>query len=339
MAKKDLLATIDEAVAVGGGATGVSKAADATGGTATLPNSKKQGDAMQKLQDPSGTAIEDTDSENNTKATGDKAASNKASIATKPSAASSSVKEDVAAMLDGFELSEDFKVQASTLFEAAVASRIAEERTALDEEFQAKEVALQESFEAAKAELIEEVSDKVDDYLSYVVKEWLEENRVAVEQSLRTELTEDLIGNIKRVFEESHINLPDEQVSVVEELAAQLEEVEAQLNAVLDENITLTAALEESVKEDVFGDVAEGLAMTQVEKFRTLAEGVEFSDADTYAAKLQMVKEQYFGEKKAAPAQLIEEREMVDLAEEVAPTKTAGPVANYVSAISRTVKK
>jgi hypothetical protein len=324
MAKKDLLATIDEAVAVGGGATGVSKAADATGGTATLPNSKKQGDAMQKVEDPSNTAIEDTDSENNTKPTGDKAASNKASIATKPSAASSTVKEDVAAMLDGFELSEDFKVQASTLFEAAVASRIAEERTTLEEEFQAKETELQESFEAAKAELIEEVSAKVDDYLSYVVKEWLEENRVAVEQSLRTELTEDLIGNIKRVFEESHINLP---------------EVEAQLNAVLDENITLTAALEESVKEDVFGDVAEGLAMTQVEKFRTLAEGVEFSDADTYAAKLQMVKEQYFGEKKAAPAQLIEEREMVDLTEEVAPTKTAGPVANYVSAISRTVKK
>lgn len=339
MAKKDLLATINETTAVGGGATGVSKSADPTGGTATLPNSKKQGDAMQKVEDPSNTPIETTDSENNTKPTGDKAASNKASIATKPSAASSTVKEDVAAMLDGFELSEEFKVQASTLFEAAVASRIAEERVALEEEFQAKETELQESFEQAKAELIEEVSDKVDDYLSYVVKEWMEENKVAIEQSLRTELTEELIGNIKRVFEESHINLPDEQVSVVEQLAAQVEELEGKLNSVMDENISLTSALEESARKEIFAEVSEGLAMTQVDKFRTLAEGVDFTDADTYASKLQLVKEQYFGEKKAAPAQLIEEREMVELTEEVAPAKPAGAVANYVSAISRTVKK
>lgn len=339
MAKKDLLATINETAAVGGGATGVSKVADPVGGTATLPNSKKQGDAMQKVEDPSNTAIETTDGENNTKPTGDKAASNKASIATKPSAASS-VKEDVAAMLDGFELSEDFKVQASTLFEAAVASRISEERVALEEEFQAKETELQESFEQAKAELIEEVSDKVDDYLSYVVKEWMEANQVAIEQSLRTELTEDLIGNIKRVFEESHINLPDEQVSVVEQLAAQVEELEDKLNSVLDENITLTSALEESARKEIFDQVSEGLAMTQVDKFRSLAEGVDFSDADTYASKLQLVKEQYFGDKKsAAPTQLIEEREMVELTEEVAPAKPAGAVANYVTAISRTVKK
>ena len=341
MAKKELLEKASDQV--GGGATGAGHSADPVGGTATLPNSKKQGDfTADKVQNNGGPSIEDTDPANNTKPTGDKSAANKATIATKPSAASSTVKEDVAAMLDGFELSEDFKDQATTLFEAAVSARVAEERTSLEEQFQAKQAELEESFEAAKAELVEEVSERVDDYLSYVVNEWMQENQVAIEQSLRTELTEELIGNIKRVFEESHINLPDEEVSVVEELAAHVEELEAKLNATIDENIALSSALEESVRADVFEQVAEGLAMTQVEKFRTLAEGVTFDDAETYADKLQIVKEQYFGEKKAsAPAQLIEERELVDLNEEVAApaVKPEGAVASYMTAISRTVKK
>ena len=341
MAKKDLLATINETVEVGGGATGVSKSAAPTGGTATLPNSKKQGDSMEKSQNPAGTPIEDTSTENNVKATGDASASNKASIVTKPSAASSSMKEDVAAMLDGFDLSEDFKTQASTLFEAAVAARVAEERASIEEQLVAKEEELTESFEAAKVELIEELSTKVNEYLNYVVKEWMEDNKVAIESSLRSELTEDLISSIKAVFEEKHVILPEEQVDVVEQLATRVEELEAEMNAVLDQNIALTSALAESTKNDVFSQVAEGLAMTQVEKFRSLAEGVDFNDAETYAQKLQIVKEQYFGEKKHTPAALIEEREMVELTEEkTAPVATStDPVSKYVSAISRTIKK
>lgn len=341
MAKKNLLATISEAVEVGGGATGASKVADPTGGTATLPNSKKQGDSMEKGQNPAGTAIEDTSAENNTKPTGDAAASNKASVAAKPSAASSSMKEDVAAMLDGFDLSEEFKTQATTLFEAAVASRVAEERVSIEEEFAAKEEQLAESFEQAKVELVEEVSAKVDEYLNYVVKEWMESNKVAIEHSLRTELTEDLIAGIKAVFEEKHVTLPEEQVDVVEQLAGRVEELEAELNAKIDENISLSAALGESTKKEVFDNVSEGLALTQVEKFRTLAEGVDFEDAESYAQKLQIVKEQYFGEKKATPAALIEEREMVELTEEKATpaVSAADPVSKYVTAISRTIKK
>ena len=340
MAKKNLLATINETVVVGGGATGTSSVPTPTGGTATLPNSKKQGDLTPaKGQNPAGTPIEDTSAENNTKPTDLMATTNKATIAAKPSAASA-VQEDVAAMLDGFDLSEEFKAQATTLFEAAVASRIAEERVAMQEEFDAKQVELEESFEAAKVELIEEVSGKVDEYLNYVVKEWMTENKVAVESSLRSELTEDLIAGIKAVFEEKHVTLPEEQVDVVEELAARVEELEQQLNATMDQNIALTNAIEENTKKEVFTQVAEGLAMTQVEKFRTLAEGVDYADAETYAHKLQLVKEQYFGEKKSAPAALIEEREMVELTEEKTTTISASnPVANYVSAISRTVKK
>jgi hypothetical protein len=338
MAKKDLLATISETV-VGGGATGTSSVPTPTGGTATLPNSKKQGDSMEKGQNPGNTPIEDTSTETNTAPTGDASAANKATIATKPSAAASTVKEDVEAMLDGFDLSEEFKTQASTLFEAAVASRIAEERVAIEEEFAAKQTELEEQYQAAQDEFVEEVAKRVDDYLGYVVNEWMEDNKVAIEHSLRTELTEELISGIKSVFEQSHVTLPEEQVDVVESLAARVEELEAQLNATLDENIELTSALKESVKNEVFASVAEGLAMTQVEKFRTLAEGVEFGDADSYEQKLQLVKEQYFGEKKAAK-QLIEEREMVELTEEKTSTvSSSNPVANYVTAISRTVKK
>lgn len=340
MAKKNLLATINETVTVGGGATGVSSVPTPTGGTATLPNSKKQGDSMEQGQNPAGTPVEDTPTDSNVKPTGDASASNKATIATKPSSASA-MQEDVAAMLDGFDLSEEFKVQATTLFEAAVAARIAEERTTLDEEFEAKQVELEESFEAAKVELIEEVSNKVDEYLNYVVKEWMEENKVAVESSLRSELTEDLITGIKAVFEEKHVVLPEEQVEVVEELAARVEELEQQLNATMDQNIALSNAIEENTKKDVFAHVAEGLAMTQIEKFRTLAEGVDYSNPESYAQKLQIVKDQYFGEKKTTSATLLEDREMVELTEEKStPTISASnPVANYVSAISRTVKK
>lgn len=341
MGKKNLLATISETVEVGGGATGVSKVPTPTGGTATLPNSKKQGDAMEKGQNPAGTAIEDTPTDNNTKPTGDTSASNKASIATKPSAASSTMKEDVAAMLDGFDLSEEFKTQATTLFEAAVAARVADERTAIEEEFQSMEAGLNEQFEAAKVEMVEEVSAKVDEYLNYVVKEWMEDNKVAIEHSLRTELTEDLIQSIKTVFEEKHVVLPEEQVNVVEELAGRVEELEAELNATIDENITLSNALEESAKKEIFDQVSEGLAMTQVEKFRSLSEGVDYNDYDTYAQKLQIVKEQYFGEKKTTPATLIEEREIVELTEEKSTpaVSAASPVSNYVNAISRTIKK
>jgi len=338
MSKKELLEKASDQV--GGGATGGSKSADpvATGNVhANRGADKNQGEtASKKLEGE----VQTTDSENNTAPTGDTAAKNKASIAAKPSAASSSMKEEIDGLF-GDDLSEEFKDKASIIFEAAVASRIAEERTALEEEFAAKQAELEESFEVAKAELSEELSEQVSDYLDYVVEQWMEANEVAIESSLNTIIAEEFIEKLKGLFEESYITVPKEKIDLVAEMAERVEELEATLNGAIEENIELSKLVEASAQKDVFDQVAEGLAMTQVEKLRTLAEGVEFDTIDTYRTKLEIVKEQYFGEKKAVAAKLIEETEIVELDESVVtPAKTvAGPVANYVSAIARTVKK
>lgn len=331
MAEKELLEKASDPV--GGGATGVSKSADPVGAQATLPASN--------LDNGEKTAKGQGDAEKNTPTMGgnDSAEANKKSIATKPSAASSTVKEEINGLF-GDDLSEEFKEKATTIFEAAIAGRIAEERAALQEEYAAKEIELQESFEKAKQEIQEELSAQVSDYMDYVVEQWMEENKVAIDTSLNAQIAEEFIEKLKTLFEESYIHVPTDKVDVVEELAAKVEELEAQLNGVVAENIELKTVVDAKSQEEVFAEVSEGLALTQVEKLRTLAEGVEYDSVDTYRRKLEIVKEQFLGDKKAPVVKTIEEQEMVELNEETQPqVKLAGPVANYVSAISRTVKK
>ena len=318
---------------VGGGATGVSKSADPTGAQATLPASKLgNGEKTAKGQG-------DADKQTPSMGGNDSAEANKKTIATKPSAASSSVKEEIDGLF-GEDLSEEFKEKATTIFEAAVAGRIAEERAALEEEFAAKKVELEESFEQAKQEIQEELSAQVSDYMDYVVEQWMQDNKVAIDTSLNAQIAEEFIEKLKSLFEESYIQVPTDKVDVVEELAAKVEELEAQLNGVVAENIELMSIVDAQAQEEIFAEVSEGLVLSQVEKLRTLAEGVEFSSVDSYRKKLEIVKEQFIGDKTAPTAKTIEEQEMVELSEEAQPqVKLAGPVANYVSAISRTVKK
>ena len=337
MSQKEILEKASDLV--GGGATGGSKAADptATGDVhANRGADKSQGEtASKKLEGE----VQDTDMQNNTKATKDTAGSNKASVAAKPSAASSSMKEEIDGLF-GDDLSEEFKEKASVVFEAAVASRIAEERATLEEEIASTKAQLEEDFEAAKTQLTEELSAQVSDYLDYVVEQWMESNEVAIESSLNTIIAEEFIEKLKGLFEESYIQVPKEKIDLVAEMTAKVEELESQLNGAIAENIELSKLVEDGVQREVFDEVSEGLAMTQVEKLRTLAEGVEFDNADTYRKKLEIVKEQYFSDKKTTTVKSIEENEIVELDEEVThQVKTAGPVAGYVSAIARTVKK
>ena len=337
MSQKELLEKASDPV--GGGATGATKSADpvATGNAhANRKGDKSQGDTSS---DKLAGEVQDTDMQNNTNPTGDASAKNKATIATKPSAASSSMKEEINGLF-GEDLSEEFKEKATVIFEAAIASRIAEERTALEEEFAAKTTELEESFAKQRDELVEELSAQVSDYLDYVVEQWMKENEVAIDSSLNAQIAEEFMTKLKALFEESYIQVPEEKVDVVEELASKLEELEAQLNSVVAENIELRSVVETKTQEEIFDEVSEGLALTQAEKFRTLAEGVEYDSAENYRKKLEIVKEQYFGEKKIV-TKTIEEQEIVELDEEVAApqVKQTGPVANYVSAISRTIKK
>jgi hypothetical protein len=305
---------------VGGGETGVSKSAEPTGVRAKAPgNSKDQGDKASGKLD--GEQM-DTDPENNTKATGDTSAKNKSSV---------SMKEDMAVMFDGEDLSEQFKEKATTFFEAAVHARLQEEVNRLEEEYST-------NLEEQVTEIAEELSSKLNDYMDYVVQEWMKENEVAITSSLRSDITEEFIDGLKKLCEDHYIDLPEDKVDVVEELSAQVEELTAKLNGSIEEQIELKKQIDEQTKQLVFAEVSEGLADTQADKFKTLAEGVEYSDVDSYKHKLEIVKESYFTGKK--PAQLIVESE-IDGAEptDAPPPVLAPSVANYVRAISRTVKK
>lgn len=240
-----------------------------------------------------------------------------------------SVKEDVEEMFVGEDLSEEFKDKATTLFEAAVNAKVTAELARLEEQF---EESLQESVVLA----VETIEKNLDTYLDYVVEKWMEENQVAVESSLRNEIMEEFIGGLKNLFQEHYIEVPEEKVDVIEALASKVEQLEGSLSEAIEENVELKSVLQESKRQEVVGSLAEGLTMTQAEKFFALAEGIEFDgDLDTYARKLSLVKENYFV-KSAAKSNLEEETFEV----ETQTTTNVDPSVNrYVQAISRTVKK
>lgn len=198
-----------------------------------------------------------------------------------------SVKEDVEALIEGEELSEEFKEKASTIFEAAVKSKVKTEIERLEEEYVQR-------LESDVAQALSETSDKVDSYLAYVVEEWMKHNEVAIEHKLKTEITENFITGLKGLFEEHHITVPDEQFDILDAAAKQANEMEAKLNEQTEKNIELTQKVGELEKQEILIDVASGLADTEVEKFVGLAESVEYEDGEDYRKKLTTVKESYF---------------------------------------------
>lgn len=255
----------------------------------------------------------------------DAAAKNAASVAMK-----GAVKEDVAELFAGEQLSEEFKEKTAVLFEAAVNAKVIAEVARIEEEYETK-------LEEEVAQVTDTLTEQIDHYMSYVAQNWLEENQVAIDNSLRNELAEDFIMGLRNLFAEHYVQFPDEQVDAVEALAEKVEELEARLNEQLEKNIELSAIAEERNKEKIFAEVSEGLALTQVDKFKTLTEGVEFeNNPDNYKKKLEIVKEKYFGIKQA-PSTLNEEVEEPTATQEV---KYLEPqIANYAKAISRTIKK
>lgn len=246
-----------------------------------------------------------------------------------PAATLGAMKEDVAEMFAGDDLSEEFKDRASTIFEAAVAARANLEAVRLEEEFATK---LDEAVVAVK----EEITEKVDQYLDYVVEQWIEDNKLAIESSIRAQVTEDFMEGLRNLFAESYINVPDEKIDVLGELHAQIEELEGKLDESINQRLELQSILDEATKEATFDEVSEGLAATQVEKLRTLAEGLEFGDAETYAKKLQIIKDKYFSEKKEVTSTGVVTEEAEEGVDRVVETRQ--DMAHYVSAISRNVK-
>lgn len=275
----------------------------------------------------------------------DKSASNRATVDAKPSAAvgKGAWKEDVDEMFGGEELSEDFREKATTVFEAAVNTRINIETARLEEEYEARAAELEEQYEAdlqEKAnEMFEELSGKLDQYLDYCVEQWMEDNKIAVETSLRADVAESFIGDLHNLFTQHYITVPESKVDIVAEMKAELEEVKNKLNETLDEKIALQTVIDEATKEAAFDEISEGLAETQVEKLRTLAEGIEYTDADTFRKKLNIVKESYFTGKKASTSTgLITEEIDGDDNTDASTGFTAPGMDKYVQAIAKSVK-
>ena len=196
------------------------------------------------------------------------------------------MKEDIDALLQGEDLSEEFVSKATTIFEAAVNSRVTE----IAEELQ---VELQEQFSDAIDHLKEEFTTKIDDYLNYMVEEWMKENELAIESGLRTEIVEDFIGGMRNLFAEHYIDIPEEKVDVVSELAAKVEELEEKLNEEMHRSIQFKKEINEHKKLEAVQTVCEGLTQTQVEKLKSLAETVEFTTEEEFAEKLETLKEAY----------------------------------------------
>ena len=234
------------------------------------------------------------------------------------------VSEDVSSLIDGEELTEDFKEKTHTIFEAAIKSKLRGEVARLEEE---KEIAIEEEVESVKSELTE----KVDSYLSYAINEWMEENKLAIERGLKSELAEDFISGLKGLFEEHYIDVPNEKYDVMEEQSEKIDELENKLNESFEKNIELSKSVSKLVREKIIKESAEGLTDTESDKFFSLAEEIEFIDEESFVEKLDTIKESYFQKS-------VKNLESIDSGKLNESFEVEGSMGKYMQAISK-VKK
>ena len=232
------------------------------------------------------------------------------------------MEDDVNALLGGEELSEEFKAKAKTIFEAAINSKIAEIRATIEEEHEAR-------IAEELAEEKEALQERVDSYLEYVSDEWMEENALAIEHGLKTELTESFLSGMKSLFEENYVTIPDDKYDVLESMVEKLDDMETKLNEQIEKNIGLNNRLAESVADGILDTVSDGLAATQKEKLASLAESVEFEGETEYREKLETLKESYFpGKTSTAKTETLTEGEAA------APDIVSGSMGAYLKTLS-----
>ena len=242
------------------------------------------------------------------------------------------VEADVAALLEGEELSEEFQDKARTIFEAAIKTKVSEIKEELQESYA---VALVEELDKIK----EGLTERVDAYLEYVADEWLQENALQVEAGLKTEMTESFLEGMKSLFEEHYVSIPEDKYDVLNSMVDKLDEMESKLNEQIDRNVALNKRLAESTADVILADVAEGLADTQKEKLATLAENVEFESETDYREKLGTLKESYFPSKTSAPKSTSENLSEEVSTDEVISEEVAPRMQAYLDILSRAAKK
>jgi len=239
------------------------------------------------------------------------------------------IDEDISALIQGEELSEEFEERARTIFETAIKTKVSEIQEELTSQY---EQALEEEVTSIK----EELTDRVDAYLEYVAGEWISENQLAVEQGLKTEMTEAFLQGMRSLFEENYVSIPEEKYDVLNSMVEKLDEMEDKLNEQIKSNIALKQRLAESVADTIFSEVCEGLALSQKEKLASLAENVEFDSEDTYREKLVALKESYF------PANAGTQRDTSENISEGTETEYSGSsplMESYLSTLTRVSKK
>ena len=236
-----------------------------------------------------------------------------------------SVKEDVDALTEGEELSEEFKEKAATVFEAAVKSKMRSEVERISEAYQTEKDQEMETFK-------EELTEKVDTYLNYVVEEWSKENELAIERGLKGEIAEDFISGLKQLFEDHYIDVPDEKYDVLEAQSEKIAELEERLNEEIGKNVEMAQSNSELVREQVIAEVSEDLADTEIEKFKSLVEDVEFTDEESFKEKVSTIKESYFPKTTTSSVGTYIDDEQGSTAQDV---DTTDAMKRYMSAISR----
>ena len=240
------------------------------------------------------------------------------------------VKSDVEALIQGEELSEEFKEKAATIFEAAVFAKVNEEVNSRIETLEAQyKEQLDESLNETRTEMVQ----KVDDYLNYVVKEWMQENELAIEKGIRSEIVEDFMVGLKNLFVEHYIDIPDEKVDLVDDLFAKVEDLEESLNKEMEKGIELTKELKEFRKLEAVANISEDLTDVQREKMVKLAESVEYENDEDYSEKLGVLKENYF------PTEVKESNETTGDTEPEVLTEEEAKEAEVAEEMSETMKR
>jgi hypothetical protein len=223
-------------------------------------------------------------------------------------------------------------IKATTIFEAAVVSKINETLEKLEAQAVADEATIKE-------QTIDEMTNKLDEYLDYVVQNFMEENKLAVEHGVRVQMVESFMTGLKGLFEDHYVDIPEDKVDVVDELIAKVDELEGKINGLTEENVELKSSAKKLEKSAVFEQAAKDLTDAQKEEFEALADGVEFKSAVDFAEKLNVIKDTYFAESTDSAGEVISDDDDVPTGLEEIKEETTGPMANYLTAISRSVRK
>ena len=242
------------------------------------------------------------------------------------------IEEDVNALLAGEDLSEEFQEKARTIFEAAIRSKVAEIKEELQSSY---EETLIEEIETIKSDLVE----RVDAYLEYVSDEWVQENALAVEHGLKTEMTESFLSGMKQLFEDHYVTIPEDKYDVIESMVDNLDEMEEKLNEQIQKNVALNRRLAESVADVIFADISEGLALSQKDKLASLAENVEFDGEQNYREKLVTLRESYFPSRSSSAQ--IDDSETLSESTDIQNQQpmVSGRMESYLQTLGRVAKK